>query len=462
MNSKLPETFIAFLDSLTFRAEVGNTQVTELWSERPSIKASGERFIKPPVRLYQKSSTQMSLTGFRQKILHLLREANHVASETVADAILGCVVGVASDGMERARFLEEALSYFHKAEVSHFFVLPNSAISQPVVFDGYRLGELDLPVLTSRCNRAGSDYAQLYGDKLQGRFALQSPCIKQVLIDFLKLDYDRRISVGSHPWRELLLNYFERISRHHFDYMWEHLERTQVLCAPFGADFLDVQGVKGDLGKFAERITIYLECSRSPGGYVVPEAGGLTLNQPGPDSESFARYLAHRKMYHLADIGDSELGRASLVCANFCQQAKRFLEAQRPDDAALYATICLENLFSEKSATSDAICTRTAALTYLRLASSYSEAERELRKLYDARSGFVHSGKSVTPAQAERLIAFARETLRSLLVLHLKPENHCSGFLVKWVKDLDFIIAGMDAGRTFEASFLAENGIFRP
>jgi len=460
MNNKLPEAFIAFLDSLTFKAENEYAQVTELWAERPSVKASGERFFKPAVRLHQKSPTQMSLTGFRQKILQLLREANHVASEPVADAVLGCIIGAASTGAERAKCLEDALARFHKAEVSHYFVLPNSAIAKPVNFEGYRLGEIDLAVLTSRSNRARSDFAQLYGQELKGRFTLQSPCFRHVVIDFLKLGYDSGLFAESQVWRGLLLNYFERISRQHFEYMWDHLERTQVLCAPFGADFLDVQNIKGDLGKFANRITIYLECSRVPGGYVVPEVGGVTLNQPGPDSESFSRYLAHCKMYHLAEIGDSELGRASLVCANFCQQAKRFLENQRPDDAALYATICLENLFSEKNATSEAICTRTAALAFLRLAPNFSEAERELRKLYDARSSFVHSGKSIHPSQAERLVAYARETLRSLLVLHLTPANRNSGFLIKWIKNLDFIIAGMEAGRTFEPAFLAENGIF--
>ena len=57
--------------------------------------------------------------------------------------------------------------------------------------------------------------------------------------------------------------------------------------------------------------------------------------------------------------------------------------------------------------------------------------------------------------------AYARETLRSMLVLHLKPENRAPGFLKKWVKDLDFIVSGFEANRTFEDSFLAENGIFR-
>src|SRR5262249_19269669 len=248
----------------------------------------------------------------------------------------------------------------------------------------------------------------------------------------------------------------------HFEYMWIHLDRTQVLETPFHANFLDVQNFQQEIGRFAQRITIYLEFSRSPSGYVVPEGGTLTLNQPGPDSESFARFQSFREQYRAMGVGDSELGRTILVCAGFCQQAIRFLQAGRTDDAALYATVCLEHLFSEKQSTTDAVSRRTAALTHPRLASSFVDAAKELKKLYDARSGFVHSGISISATNAERLITYARETLRSLLVLHLKVENHIPGFVEKWVKELDFVAAGLDSDRTFDDAFLAAIGILIP
>ncbi|MFC1871023.1 hypothetical protein ACFLYF_01280 [Chloroflexota bacterium] len=460
MSHRLPEMFIPFLDSLGFKSDGIDTPLVQLWQDKPSVTASGNEDTIPAVHLYQRSETQVTIVGFRQKLLQWLREANHVANEAVVDAILGCVIGAASSGSERAAFLENALAQFRKAEVSHFFVLPNKAIAKPMDFDGYCLGEINLPVLASRCRRAGSDFAQLYGEKLSGRFALQTPDFKHVVIDFLKLGYDSKLTRYNSPWRDLLLHYFEQISRQHFEFMWGHLNRTQVLCAPFNANCLDVENMRSEMGRFAQRITIYLEFSRAPSGYVVPEGGGLILNQPGPDSESFKRFLAHRQTYRLFQVGDSELGRIIHSCAGFCQQAIRFLESGRYDDAALYATICLEHLFSEQQSTAEAVCTRTAALTHLRVANSYSEAQRELRKLYDTRSRFVHSGESVTPTRAECLVAYATETLRSLLVLHLKSENRSQGFLEKWVKNLDFIAAGFEASSSFEGSFLADNGVF--
>jgi hypothetical protein len=422
MTGLLPQVFVSFLDSLSFESKEGGSELVELWpeitgvtqigdfvTERPEYleilgieKASvtaGSNFVtKRAERLYQRGATEVTLAGFRKKLLEILRRANHVATDAVADAILGCVVGAASTGTKRAAFLEDPLTRFRNAEVSHF--------------------------------------------------------------DFLKLAHGWGRLREKPRCYQLLLNYFSRISRLHFESMWMHLNRTQVLGDPFNASLFDVQALKSEPS--VQRVTIYLDFSQTNEGCVLPEGDpGLILDEAGPDSVPFKRFLQHRNTFRLSEVGDSELGRILFTCGDFCQRAIRFIEAQHSDDAALYATICLEYLFSEKRSTSEAVCSRTAALTHLRLSGSYFEAERELRNLYDARSAFVHSGKSVTATQAERLIAYARETLRSLLVLHLKPENRSQGFLERWVKKLDVIVAGLKAGLSFEASFLAENGIFR-
>jgi hypothetical protein len=92
----------------------------------------------------------------------------------------------------------------------------------------------------------------------------------------------------------------------------------------------------------------------------------------------------------------------------------------------------------------------------------YNSCLKEFKQLYDSRSRFVHAGVDVTHESASRLFEYARETLRALLVLHTNEENRQPGFREKWIKKLDFITAGLDAGNCFENKFLAEAGIFRP
>ena len=461
MSKLLPNVFIPFLESLTFsRPKEDARPICSLWDDRHGAKPGGGAIVKSGVFLYQRDQTELSLAGVRQKLFHLLRNARHVATEPIVDAIVACAVGASGSGTERAEFLESVLSRFRVAEVSHFFVHPFRALMQPIQFDGYRLGELDLAILKSRCGRAKSDYAELYGASLKGRLALQSPEFKHVVIDFLKPAKEKGL-IFSDSWRDLLLNYFERVSRQHLEFMWEHLNRTQVLLAPFGAHILDIENFRRKgVGSFAESVTIYLTFSLIDAGYVVPERGSVTINQPGPDSEFYSRFKTHAREYRLSELGDSELARTLFACAEFCQRAIRYLEAGRAEDALLYATICLEFLFSERDAVAESVCSRGAVVNYLRLASSFPAAEDELRKLYRLRSDFVHSGRPVQASDAERVIAYARETLRCLLVLHFKEENRSEGFIQRWIKNLDFLVAGLRAGRTFDDSFLAESGVF--
>lgn len=459
MSASLPPVFEPFLGSLTFTPPSSDARaICKVSEARPSKTADGREFTKPAVAIFQSESTELTITGFRQKLIRLLRESDHVANEPIVDSILACVVAAAVSGSKRFSFLNEILGRFERVDVSHFFVLPNTALTESIRIEGYEVGAISLGVLTSRSNRAGSDYARLYGEMLSGRVCLQSPEFRHVVIDFLKPGHARNL-FASEVWREQLLIYFEKVSRQHFDYMWKDLDRTQTLAMPFGANILDADNFRNTLGMFAQRITVYLGFSHNKGGYVVPEGGAVTLNQPGSNSEPFDKFMAHRAKYRINEVGDSELGRTLLACGRLSSEATRFLEGGRPDDAALYATICLEHVFSEKSSAVQAVCTRTAAVTHVRLSMSFSEAEKELTKLYDARSRFVHSGAAVSPLQAERLIVYAREAIRSLLSLHLNVENRTTGFLARWIKDLDWIVAGLRADKVIEPAVLVANGI---
>jgi hypothetical protein len=92
--------------------------------------------------------------------------------------------------------------------------------------------------------------------------------------------------------------------------------------------------------------------------------------------------------------------------------------------------------------------------------SGFQPALIELQRLYAARSAFVHGGKPISAGNASRLIDYAREVIRSLLVLHLNPENRGDGFHEKWIPKLDFLVAGLKAELNFDSKVLAEQGIF--
>ena len=450
-----------FLGSLTF--EKPNPDSKALVRLRGAIDKKdvfGQQSKNPPTDLFQREITKMGLAGLRNIILNALRSADHAASDDIANSILGIAVKSVSSGSQRAAFLSEILNSFRAVETSHFYITPHPLDLGAINMEGFTMSALNIPVLRSRCARAKSNYAQLYSDRHGGLMTLQSPDYSRVVIDVLTPSFETEI-MSTSAGRDIILNYFDRIAASHFESMWNELDRIQTLGAPFRANILDVENLRNTYDGMAKRVTIYLGVNGKDIGYVVPVDGCLVMNQPGPDSEAYRRFCAHRETYKLSEVGDSELGRVLFAVGGFCQQAVRLFESGRLNDAALYATICLEQLFSEKTSTSKAVASRTACVTHLRLAASYKAAVEEMAKLYDARSKFVHTGKSVTFEQAERLIEYAREVIRSLLVLHLREDNRKEGFLDTWRKDIDFVSAGFDADRAFENSFLADVGIFR-
>ena len=263
-----------------------------------------------------------------------------------------------------------------------------------------------------------------------------------------------------------MLSYFGLVAHQHTEAMWLHLAEVQVLARPFSANIVEVSDLRNSfVGQLAQQVTIYVGITERPAsGYVVPTGGGVTvvLNQIDADSECVSRFHEHIARYRLDEHGDSALARTAKACAGFCQEAMRRIEAGNNNEAALYATIALEHLFSAKQNTAATVASRTAALTQLRMGQAgFSETEDEVKKLYDARSRFVHSGASCTAEDAARLIDYARESTRSLLVLHLNPANRHSEFLDQWVKNLDLVVASCRAGKTFDNEFLANCGIFR-
>jgi hypothetical protein len=461
MSAQFPDTFIPFLDSLHFAPPAQGAIPVALIVPPDSTNNAGRQSLEQRFELYQTERSEITVSSFIKKLSRVLEQFGHVTSEAIATAILGCVVKAETSGQARLDFLENALTRFVQAELSHFIITPIEAdVSKSLSVEGYTIGALNMPVLKSRCSRAQSDYAMHYEKRLEGRVTLHSPEFRRTILDLLPVHLDKS-RFKDKSWSQLLLNYFEQVSRNHLELMWAHLDRTQLLSYPFGAEVINPHSLRSDIGQFSEKVSIYLNFSKTGAGYVVPESAALVLNQPGADSEAYRRYKTHQYDYRTAEVGDSELGRTIVVCSRFIHQAKTFLATGRPEEALLYATICLEHLFSEKQAISESVSARTAALTYLRVGKTLNDAKKEVRSLYTARSQFVHSGQPVTSAQAERLIEYAREVIRSLLVLHLKIENRNEGFLVKWIKNLGVIVSADEAGITIDPAFLAENGIFK-
>jgi hypothetical protein len=351
--------FSDFLESLSFEKSGSDAPAIIDISEKKCIENNGVEYIEPRIQIFCKAKEGPSIAGIHKKLEAILNEKKHACSSKVIDALLAIIVASKTSGPDRLQLLNKCIDSICETEVSHFLVLPVMSNGNSVEFSGYFLGSLQENVLNSRCRRSGSDFYNRYQNRLKDRVALRSPEFKVNVINFA----EKSISYGydnSKKWRSLVLNYFEIIARIHLEDMWAHLTETQICHSPFEKHIIDPFNFKNELVKFSETITVYLFKEY---GYIVPEFKVPTFNQISSKDEATLRFIEHLKKYRINEICETELGRDIKVCARFCDESQRYLKAGRDNDAALYAMISLEYLFSEKTETVGAVSKRCAMLT---------------------------------------------------------------------------------------------------
>jgi hypothetical protein len=456
---KIPEIFSGYLEALSLDGKEGFTHLVRV---AEPTRTNAEPSMVHGVDLYISTGYVggITLKGFTKKIKELLESNNHITEDNIVYLITACVV-YASAGADRLAVFQRVLESIENFTTSHFIFGWEMAEEQRWRAHGYSFGTLNSQVLKSRCRRAGSDFFERYNQQINSRFCIESREFTRRRIDFSRLFI--QLYVNHTSFEHLVLLYNEALSAIHIEEMWDDLDRTQLVSSVFNKNIFDVESYKSsDYGKNFMAVTVYLNKSQDREGYVVPNAKRQLSFLIIPTRKLLEDHIKLSDELGVSDFEKSEFGRTINTFSEFIRQAIRFSNIQRYNDALLYCMIALENIFSEKNNATEKTCARVAALTHLRMdgGKTYFEANAELKKLYEARSRFVHAGESCDSALADKIIEYARELLKSMIYLYHNKENQDSGAIVKWVKELEVIIASYNAEWEVDKKTLLSVGIF--
>lgn len=381
------------------------------------------------------------------------------------NALIEVIVLLKHQGESLVEVIQKLHGLLNTADVSHFAfmpaLLPEAERCDSLEFEEFKFGALDLKDLKHRCTKAGSDFFDLHGKTLNGRPAISSPIYKRVIFDMVSI---LKASPGykwESPIYQAILRYFEALAAEHFEMMWSDYGEKKLLIDAFGCGIVDEEILRrlSDLSK----ITIYLNFG-SPNhgaGYVVPVITEKKLGMPHI-SEIQSAIDSLESAYQFSKLQGSSLYTLLRSVCRSTVSSKRFRSEQRLDEAYLHQVIALEQVFSEKEKTTQAVGGRTAALTHTQLGLSYKEAKDFIIKLYAARSRFVHDGEKVPSELLERIEPVVLAVMKSLIHLCHFPESKADGFPEEWLKRLDYIIAGFDAGIHPTAEMAIANGLIAP
>jgi hypothetical protein len=125
----------------------------------------------------------------------------------------------------------------------------------------------------------------------------------------------------------------------------------------------------------------------------------------------------------------------------------------------LHYIIALDLLLGETGESSASVNSRSAALTFGALNRDYATILTEMKRAYDARSKYVHEGRQPDSALLKMVEAICREVAFCLLRLQRDVSNHQPGFRDRWIKDVDFIVAAVEAARPTTVDDLKRAGI---
>lgn len=379
-----------------------------------------------------------------RKIREAFEREEHPNTENLAYLLLGNY-SLHRDRYECAITLfNDLVNSFLQVDVSHYFLTPFIAASElPADFFGYRFGRVADLSLEFRSRKANSDYYALHGHRFGRCYGIESPVFRRRLPDLLGLLH-RRAHANDIPSRgaleyEILLRYYEEVSKVLFERMWDDLEEKQLLSSALDSGLIDTE--KWRTIPASQGVTIYLNQYEAKwDGYTCPLGHMVSANVIAGDST------------YLNGVKDLERRHGSFqppIVRQFCHfgvQGHRKLRAADVSGGFLQFMIALELLLGEKGNTTKSISNRAAVLISPASLESFENTRSRIETIYNARSRYVHDGIHPTAEVAEETKAIYTILLSRVLLHPFEGVDHELAHK-EWKKNLDFVASGYEANR---------------
>ncbi len=358
--------------------------------------------------LWISSAGPLGVESLIKAIARTLRAVNHDSSERVAGLVLALYLVNSS---RRDRDAQGLVDFFHQvvdATVEVLFLIPAlEGITASFRVGSFRFERTDLRRLKDLCERVGCDYAIRYGASLERMQCIRSGPIpsrifaKELLRDRTQLRYrvyDEYMGAVACGVREAVARAFT--------------DETALLSVSSGWIFpLERVLRHGPL----TTIALFRELAhRNSRGWVVPCTPSFSLVHSTDfwpsGSEQALRWSesAIGRLDPRDDVPAWIHGPARLVVS-----AMSHSDGEESDLAGLIATTATELLLTERNQDLQRTVAQLGACVWrhARLSDSVLDEER-IRSLYDARSKFVHEGKTIGSAESLDLVMLARAVVR--------------------------------------------------
>ncbi len=429
--------------------------------KRDALTHVGDAFTITERYVWYKVSNSDEFDTCIRYLKKVLSNLNHPSSDEIVHSILLLYTHELKTNTDPFLSLEFILKTIQKVQLTQYF-LPNSKMQPGFTgfkFGNFALGSLDIERFAYRCSKATSNYYELYESNLKNRFAIERDYFDVNIIVWQDLADKNKIA--SNEFSNDLLIYYEHLSGYHFEGFWEEFIEQQSLQISIGIGYIESNIFRRSPNSTLISIYSNIKAFKKNVGYVVPELNSfMNINVSFQLINQMTNLKSDLQSKFAFDAAEpKEIHNSISTYSRFNAKGYIYLYENRTDEAFLHFVIALDLLLGSKGESTDSVSSRAAVLTFMTYDKSYDDQKNLIKKIYGARSKYVHAGKSVDRSLLDDLKKICKIILNTLLILQAKPNFQAPGSIEKWLNELDIIIKTLGTEYEPEEFHLLKLGI---
>lgn len=416
----------------------------EIVPKRFSADASGLH-VEPPVRAIRTAAVEIALESLLDRIGRELKRARHPSGPAAARAVLGVHLLLCDRMNAPLESLNELLASVVPASCSEVLVadFPPHPDLHAASVGGFTFGPLDREKLVYRCEKAGCDFFARYPNEFLSRFAVERSPIDHPVIDIGR--FRERLAGPRRVVDAVVDSYFNTLSAHHLEEFRDGFERGISVAVALGAPLIDLRDV-ATWGN-STFVSTYVRIGGRKDGYFCPLGMGRGFDFASVDRRIPTALSRLRERFGWSDESVGEAAETIRKFASFLVRARAHAAQGRTDEAFLHHVIALDLLLGEEQGATRSVSAGAGVILLGDADQGLKAHADRVKRLYDVRSQYVHSGRPVDPREIEDAAGVTGAVLSALLRYQSTPAAKGEGATGRWLRLLDYLATATEAGK---------------
>ena len=402
------------------------------------------------------SENSLKLDSILIKIEKILKDNSSPANRKIALCFLAIIVESTNKNESKVKHANKCLEKFIKCE----FDFSITTHLKPHVEDNSRidfgqdihLGPFDPSPFNHWAERGRSNFRNL--SSLKGRYCLTQRRINLAIPNLVTdLIYKK---LGNHG-NLFFDKYFHNLKKEIIEQNWYFLDQSLCIKEALSLFFLNFKNIFSSSEIVDEIIGIFRWKIDEIKTWAVRNKPVTYLIYPKADSLNQANNMLEESTGSKEPESDSLLYFEIKKFSEFLQSANRHQIEERSNEAFLFRVIALDLLFGDKSKTTENIAKRVSSIVHNQLESSYQDCKKQVKKMYDSRSNFVHKGEI---PENETFIKNSKIICEEVLfcVLTVSSKKQFKGY-DDWVNHIDWVHASLEANKELDRNDYLKMGL---